>query len=210
MMYPDPLVDLDARVLSVSVNTPSQIVIDRLLRLQNGDDWREPITLYIAAAEDNRSVGVLDFLQIHAIIQTLRSPVRTVALGGMLRGYEVLLLADGERGHRHILEHSLLCLEPFRFQGLPFTDGPIGMEQVPGLSMREQAEQLLTAEMGVVLQRLRLEPTLFETARIIGAAEAISRGIADLVVPVAKPNPEPAHKRNHRRQEEINNPTNIQ
>ena len=84
------------------------------------------------------------------------------------------------------------------------------MEQVPGLSMREQAEQLLKAEMGVVLHRLRLDPTLFETARIIGAAEAISRGIADLVVPIAKPNPERAHNRNHRRQEEINNPTNIQ
>ena len=55
-MNPDPLVDLDARLLSISSNTPTPIVIDRLLRLQNGDDWQEPITVYISPAEDNRSL----------------------------------------------------------------------------------------------------------------------------------------------------------
>jgi len=94
-MNPDPLVDLDARLLSISSNTPTPIVIDRLLRLQNGDDWQEPITVYISPAEDNRSIGVLDFLQIYAVTRVLRSPIHTVALG-TLRGY-----VQGQQSRRH-------------------------------------------------------------------------------------------------------------
>ena len=185
-MNPDPLVDLDARLLSISSNTPTPIVIDRLLRLQNGDDWQKPITVYISPAEDNRSIGVLDFLQIYAVTRVLRSPIHTVALG-TLRGYDPLILAAGQRGHRHILNHSLICLEPFKFDGLPFCERPIGMAQAPGASLREQAEKLLRAELDAIMQDLRLDRDLFKIPKIVSAEESIAKGLADAIVPIHTP-----------------------
>jgi len=112
-MNPDPLGDLDARLLSISSNTPTPIVIDRLLRLQNGDDWQKPITVYISPAEDNRSIGVLDFLQIYAVTRVLRSPIHTVALG-TLRGYDPLILAAGQKGESPYPEPLLKAREFLR------------------------------------------------------------------------------------------------
>ena len=188
-MNPDPLVDLNARILSISVDTPTQIVIDRLLRLNNAKNWQEPITIYISPSEDSRSLTILDFLQIHAVLKICRAPIHTVALG-MLRGFEVLLLANGTKGHRKILEHSLLCIEPFRFDNLPFADSPIGIGQQQGASLREQAESLLRRELDTVFQELNLDPAVFHRSQIIGSERGISLGIADAVVSIPRIHPQ--------------------
>lgn len=185
-MYSDPLIDFDSRLLNFSANTPTNLVVDLLLRLHNAKNWAEPVTIYISPSENSSALTVLEFLKIHAVLRAIRSPVHTVALG-MLRGYELLLLASGVKGHRHILEHSLLFVEPFGFEGLPFTDHPIGIEHVKGTSLYEQATELLRAELAVVLRHMRLDATLFQTPRVLSAAQAIALGIADRVAPFPKP-----------------------
>jgi hypothetical protein len=116
----------------------------------------------------------------------------------MLRGYEPLLLAAGQKGHRHILIRSLICLEPFRFDGWPFNDTTIGMGQAQGPSLRDQAERFLRAELHQIVIDLR-DLNLFSSAQIVSRERAIALGIADAMVPImtpsAKPAPRPRPKR---------------
>ncbi|MGO8698185.1 MAG: ATP-dependent Clp protease proteolytic subunit [Limisphaerales bacterium] len=181
-MTPDPLVDQQARIMSVSVHTPAPIVIDRLLLLQTGDDAQKPITIFLSPDEDGRSIAVLDFLQVYAVMRALCSPIHTVALG-MLRGLETLLLAAGKRGHRQILEHSMICVAPLEFYRPPFSESPIA-SGLQGTSLRQQAEQYLGAEIDTIVTDLRLDRNLFKTSQIFSGVQAIVHGIADTIVPI--------------------------
>lgn len=190
----DPLVDMDNRIINLSPRVPAEVFIDRLLRLQNHSDWQKPITVYLTPCEEGKSsLGPLNFLQIHAVMRAVRSPLHTVALG-MLRGYEVLLLAAGCKGHRHLLEHSVICLEPFNLDDLPFSSRHIGLDQTVGGSLREQARQILQAELDCILKDLSLDAKLFRSPTIICAQDAIRFGVADSIVPIATPAPKQATK----------------
>lgn len=180
----DPLVDSELRLLSFSANTPTQLVVDRILRLGNAKEGQKPIKIYISPTENGLSIPILDFLQIHAALKSIRSPVHTVALG-TLRGYEVLLLAAGAKGHREILENSMLPIEAFRYDGLPFTVTAVDPSQ--GKSLHEQAIELFRAELAVVLTNLQVDVTFFQVPQVISPKQAIALGIADRVVPLPRP-----------------------
>jgi hypothetical protein len=139
-------------------------------------------SIFLSPDEDHHSIAALDFLQIYAVMRALRSPIYTVALG-MLRSYETLLLAAGQQGHRHILDHSLICLDPFTFDGLPSSEPSIGMMH-QGTTLPDQTEKLLRTELDSILHELELEQKLFQFKQIVSAAQAIRYGIADSIVPI--------------------------
>lgn len=199
MNEPEPLVSIEARLLCLSKRTPIAIVTDRLLRLQNESRWRQPILLYLLGADDGdgssqSSLSALDFLTLYSVLRTLRSPVHGVALG-LLRGYEPLVLAACERGHRLLLPTAMACVGPFEIGQLPLSDTAVGLTHSAGLSLREQAKTLVQAQLNVILNELGLDPSFWQQPKVLMAESTIKIGLADAIVPMAEltKTTQPAH-----------------
>jgi hypothetical protein len=184
----EPLVDLDARILSVSTNTSIALVIDRLLRLQSGRDWRSPIYIYLPGADgtvsESRELSAMDFLTLHAIFQRLRSCVRGVGLG-LLGPFETLTLASCQAGHRYLLPSAMCCAGALEMGQLPFSDH-IGLTGDLRVSLREQAARLIRAQLDQVLAQLGLPATVWQApSKLLGAQSCLEARIADRIVPIA-------------------------
>lgn len=193
----EPLLDIEGRTLALGPRTQLDVVLDALLRMQNAASWKKPITLYLGLGMDVRYwLGLSETLQICSVIQCLRSSVHTVALAGLLHGYEPIVLAAGCRGHRYLLKHTLTSLGPVQFPALPFAKGSIGLApNRNGPSWEENVHALLSERLDMLMRELNLSPHLFSSPRIVGAVEAIRLGLADAIVPchtqVQKPSQEP-------------------
>ena len=189
----EPLLSLEDRLLSFSPRTPVAVVIDRLLRLHNVPEWLDPITLYFCGADDEgvrpqRTLSALEFLQLHSVLQRLRSPVYPTALG-LIGNFSSVLLASCARGKRHLLPSAMLCVGPLEIADLPLSDA-IGLAQRhQGPSLRDQARALIQAQLDHILAGLHLAPGLWQAPRVLSAEAAISAGLADAIVPIQTPTP---------------------
>jgi len=189
----EPLLSLEDRLLSFSSRTPVAVVIDLLLRLHNAPEWRDPITLYFCGADDEgvrpqRTLSALEFLQLHSVLQRLRSEVHPTALGLTAGYFESLLLASCARGKRHLLPSAMLCVGPLEIADLPLSNA-IGLGNQQGPSLLDQARVLVQAQLDHVLAGLHLSPGLWQVPRVLSAEAAISAGLADAIVPIHTPTP---------------------
>ena len=196
----EPLVDLEARILCVSATIPTTVVVDRLLRLQSGRDWQRPIWLYLPGADgpgtEAPTLSAMDFLTLHAIFRSLRSPVHGVGLG-LLRGFEPLLLAACQPGHRYLLPSALCYVGALAVDRLPFSH-ELGLAVASGASLREQAAHLIRGQLDSILAQLQTPASLWQgPPRLFSAQACIAAGLADRIVPVADRsltlNPNPDH-----------------
>lgn len=165
---------------------PIAVIIDRLFRFHAAKEWTQPITLHInSSSSAERSLS--EFVQLHAVLQLLRSPIHTITLGGIIRGLDVLLMAAGVKGHRYLLPHSIVCIEPFNFGGIGLGKHQMGLGTKREGSVREQATELLAIELNRIVCQLGLRPDLFKEPRVVTAETAIQLGLADVIVtPIQK------------------------
>lgn len=180
-----PLFDLNGRTVCVGSGIVPRTIIDALLRM-NADPshWQTPITIYLGTGSDQESpLRATDALLFSSVLSSIRSPVHTVGLG-MLRGFEALVLAAGQRGHRFLLPHALVCIGEIQIGELQLPNGKPGLgNHTDRLSLRDQAKGLLTEEIDRIGQGFGLPPTLWIVPRVLTANQAIVENIADQLVP---------------------------
>lgn len=188
----EPLLDFEGRVICLSPRTPVSVFIDRLLRLHSAPAWRDPITLYLAGADDvgaspQRTLSALEFLQLHSIFKSLRSRLDATALG-LLTGFEPLVLASCAKGKRCMLPTAMACVGPLEIGDLPLSNAiGLGNRNHNGPSLRDQAHALVQAQLDHILDELNLAPGLWRAPCVLTADLAISMGLADAIVPIHTP-----------------------
>jgi len=184
----DPLWDLRGRTVALMGAPNMGELIDALLRLHNAKHWQKPITLYILAGP--KCIGASEALTLIHLFWALRSPVSTIALAGLLRSPEALVLTAGSKGHRYLLANTLLHVGPVD-PGDPFVpNGPIGLAHLRDgtASPKETAKDLLEQQLLRVFEALKMA-ALWRAPGVLTASEAIQAGLADAIIPIHPPEP---------------------
>jgi hypothetical protein len=179
------LVDVRGRTVCVSSKTSLEGVLDAILRMNaDGCNWRKPITIYICAGNKSEmSSNAVDTLVLCDVIQSLRSRVFTIGMG-LLTSCEALALAAGERGHRYLLPHSIICIGQQEPENLPLPNGCMGLRNhTNGPSIRTQVHSLLETQINGMVRQLGLPVELWQEPAILSARQAIAAGFADCIAP---------------------------
>lgn len=189
-----PLYDLAGRTLCVGSGASVAEAVDALLRMNASPNSRQtPITLYLGlGGQKEPPLSALEAVQLSSLIGALRSPVHTVGIG-LLRGFEMLVLAAGQRQHRHLLPHALLCVSEIEISNLQLPKGAAGLN-TRSHSLRELARTLLTGQIRCLASQLGLAPGLWDHPRLLTARQAIELGLADQLVPTFSPQPMHSHE----------------
>jgi hypothetical protein len=173
MILPEPLWDLAGRTLNHDADVTG--TIEKLLRLQNAADHQRPITLYVVGTPAAPMCSPTDALLLCALIRMLRSPVQTVGMG-LLQSSQALVLAAGTY-RRFLLRHSFISLAPIPWHSVALSRTPIGLG-----SKLSTTQEILDAQIQMLLAELKLAPDLFLSERLLTAEAAVQHKLADLVV----------------------------
>lgn len=144
-------------------------VIMKLLYLDNNKPGSE-ISLYI----NSPGGSVDDTMAIYDTMRFINSPVSTFCIGRAQSGGAVILAA-GEKGKRHALEHAKIMLhQPWGGIGGQAADIKIQAEEI--LKAKETIIKLLSKHTGQPIEKIAEET---ERDRYMTAEEALSYGLID-------------------------------
>ena len=152
--------------------TVSSLTIAQLLFLQS-EDPTEPIQMYINSPGGSVTAG----LGIYDTMQYINPEVHTWCVG-MAASMAAVLLAAGEKGHRHVLPHARLLIHQPWSSGISgqATDLKIQAEEI--LRTRDSLNLILAQHTGQPLERI-----VNDTDRdyYMSPVEAKEYGIVDIV-----------------------------
>lgn len=174
------LYDIFSRLLKeriIFIGTPiddfvASMTIAQLLFLQ-GEDPTEPISLYINSPGGSASAG----LGIYDTMQYIQPEVHTWCVG-LAASMAAVLLAAGERGHRHALPHSRVLIHQPWSPGIAgqATDLKIQAEEI--LRTRDNLNAILAKHTGQPLERIEQDT---DRDFYMSAELAREYGIVDVV-----------------------------
>lgn len=155
----------------------ANIIIAQMLFLEAENNDRN-IHLYINSGGGLVTAG----LAIYDTIRHVKCPVSTMCIGQAC-SMAALLLAAGERGQRRILPNARVMIhQPLGGFSGQATDIEIHSREI--LAMKKKINRLLSAATGKNERRIGADT---ERDRFFDAAEAVSYGLADIVVAPAAP-----------------------
>lgn len=152
--------------------TVSSLTIAQLLFLQS-EDPTEPIQMYINSPGGSVTAG----LGIYDTMQYINPEVHTWCVG-MAASMAAVLLAAGEKGHRHVLPHARILIHQPWSSGISgqATDLKIQAEEI--LRTRDSLNLILAQHTGQPLARIENDT---DRDYYMSPVEAKEYGIVDLV-----------------------------
>lgn len=153
-------------------DTTASIVVAQFLFLQ-GEDPTEPIYMYINSPGGSASAG----LAIYDTMNYVSPEVHTWCVG-LAASMAAVLLAAGEKGHRHVLPHSRVLIHQPWSPGISgqATDVQIQAEEI--LRTRKNLNQILADRTGQPLEKIERDT---DRDYYMNAEEAKEYGIVDVV-----------------------------
>ncbi len=174
------LYDIFSRLLKeriVFIGTPiddvvASMTIAQLLFLQ-GEDPTEPISLYINSPGGSATAG----LGIYDTMQYIQPEVHTWCVG-LAASMAAVLLAAGERGHRHALPHSRVLIHQPWSPGISGQAADLKIQAEEILRTRDSLNKILARHTGQPLERIEQD-----TDRDFYMSSELAReyGIVDIV-----------------------------
>jgi ATP-dependent Clp protease protease subunit len=152
--------------------TVASLTIAQLLFLQS-EDPTEPIQMYINSPGGSVTAG----LGIYDTMQYIGPEVHTWCVG-LAASMAAVLLAAGEKGHRHALPHSRVLIHQPWSSGIAgqATDLKIQAEEI--LKTRDSLNRILADHTGQPLDRIERDT---DRDYYMSASDAMEYGIVDLV-----------------------------
>ncbi|MEI6502133.1 MAG: ATP-dependent Clp protease proteolytic subunit [Armatimonadota bacterium] len=152
--------------------TVASLTIAQLLFLQS-EDPTEPIQMYINSPGGSVTAG----LGIYDTMQYINPEVHTWCVG-MAASMAAVLLAAGEKGHRHVLPHARILIHQPWSSGISgqATDLKIQAEEI--LRTRDSLNLILAQHTGQPLERIENDT---DRDYYMSPAEAQAYGIVDIV-----------------------------
>ena len=151
---------------------PADAAIAQMLHLDTADPGPE-ITLHLNCPSADPRAS----LALYNVMQTGRSPVRTVCLGAAVGG-AALVLAGGTRGGRAALPNARISLyDPRRDLSGSLSELDVRMREL--LRLRQQIHELVARHTGQPLERVQRDA---EREVWLSAAEAQAYGLLDEIL----------------------------
>lgn len=174
------LYDIFSRLLKeriIFIGTPiddfvASMTIAQLLFLQ-GEDPTEPISLYINSPGGSASAG----LGIYDTMQYIQPEVHTWCVG-LAASMAAVLLAAGERGHRHALPHSRVLIHQPWSPGIAGQAADLKIQAEEILRTRDNLNAILAKHTGQPLERIEQDT---DRDFYMSAELAREYGIVDVV-----------------------------
>jgi ATP-dependent Clp protease protease subunit len=167
----DRIVYLGTQVVPASAN----LIIAQLLFLE-ADNPEKPIHLYI----NSPGGSVHDGLAIYDIIQFIKAPVYTYAIG-MAASMGSFLAMCGQKGHRYILPNTLTMIHQPHLGnggiGGTVTDIEIAAKNLS--ETKEKLTRIYSVHSGQEYDKLR---QLMERDKYLTSKEAVELGLADVII----------------------------
>ncbi|NNN07018.1 MAG: ATP-dependent Clp protease proteolytic subunit [Elusimicrobia bacterium] len=165
----------DGAVTTDSANN----LISQLLYLDSQDGQKD-IHLYINSPGGMVSAG----LAVYDTMQFVRAPISTLCMG-MAMSFGAVLLAAGAKGKRLILPHARVMIhQPLIRGGLGGQESDIRIEGKEMAATRRRLSEILARHCEKPYEDVDRD---VERNFYLSAEEAVAYGLADKVVPAAKP-----------------------
>lgn len=150
----------------------ANLVVAQLLHLESTGAG-EPISMYINSpgGEVYAGLGILDTMQF------IESPVNTICVG-MAASMASILLAAGEKGHRHILPNSVVMIHQ-PSSGVQGQQTEIQIVANETLRIRSKINELLADYTGKSLEQINADT---ERDNYLTAQQALEYGLVDRIV----------------------------
>ena len=162
-----------------AVTTDSaNLLISQLLYLDSQDHEKD-IHLYINSPGGMVTAG----LAVYDTMQFVRAPISTMCMG-MAMSFGAVLLAAGTKGKRYILPHSRVMIhQPLIRGGMGGQETDIRIEGAEMGSNRRRLSEILALHCGQTFAKVDAD---VERNFYLSAADAVSYGLVDKVLPMAK------------------------
>jgi ATP-dependent Clp protease protease subunit len=148
-------------------------IIKKLLYLESKDSG-VPITLYINSPGGAMTAG----FAIYDTMVGVAAPIHTVCLG-LAASFGAVLLAAGEKGHRHALPHArILIHQPLLPGQVIGSASDLEIQADEMLKMREWINMVLASHSDQPIERIRQDT---DRDFYMGAEEAKEYGLIDTI-----------------------------
>ncbi len=165
----------DGAVTTDSANN----LISQILYLDSQDSQKD-INLYINSPGGMVSAG----LAVYDTMQFVRAPISTLCMG-MAMSFGAVLLAAGAKGKRFILPHARVMIhQPLIRGGMGGQESDVRIEGKEMAATRRRLSEILARHCGKPYEDVDRD---VERNFYLSAEEAVAYGLADKVVPAAKP-----------------------
>jgi len=148
-------------------------VIAQLLHLESAET-ELPVSLYLNSPGGSYPA----LMAVYDTMGFVSSPIWTYCVG-QAASTAAILLAAGEPGHRHVLEHSRVTLAQPASEGGRGMVSDLGLQAKEMLRIRSQIEHILARHTPHDVARLRAD---MDREKIFNAEEAVDYGLADTII----------------------------
>lgn len=151
----------------------ANVVIAQLVHLESAS--RDlPVSIYINSPGGSYPA----LMAIYDTMGFISAPVWTYCVG-QAGSTAAILLAAGEAGHRHVLEHARVVLRQPASEGRQGMVSDLGLQAKEMLRIREQCEEILARHTPHDVQTLRAD---MDREKVFTARDAVAYGLADEVI----------------------------
>jgi ATP-dependent Clp protease protease subunit len=162
----------------IFVGTPiddgvANVVIAQLLHLESANT-ELPVSIYINSPGGSYPA----LMAVYDTMGFVSAPIWTYCVG-QAASTAAILLAAGEAGHRHVLEHARVTLAQPASEGGRGMVTDLGLQAKEMLRIRGQIEQILSRHTPHDVERLRSD---MDREKIFSAEEAVAYGLADKTI----------------------------
>ena len=162
----------------IFVGTPiddgvANVVIAQLLHLES-TETELPVSIYLNSPGGSYPA----LMAVYDTMGFVSSPIWTYCVG-QAASTAAILLAAGEPGHRHVLEHARVTLAQPASEGGRGMVSDLGVQAKEMLRIRSQIEQILSRHTPHELDRLHAD---MDREKIFSAEEAVAYGLADQII----------------------------
>ena len=151
----------------------ANVVIAQLLHLESAET-ELPVSIYINSPGGSYPA----LMAVYDTMGFVSSPIWTDCVG-QAASTAAILLAAGEPGHRHVLEHSRVTLAQPASEGGRGMVSDLGLRAKEMLRIRSQIEHILARHTPHDVDRLRAD---MDREKIFNAEEAVAYGLADKII----------------------------
>ena len=151
----------------------ANVVIAQLLHLESAET-ELPVSIYLNSPGGSYPA----LMAVYDTMGFVSSPIWTYCVG-QAASTAAILLAAGEKGHRHVLEHSRVTLAQPASEGGRGMVSDLGLQAKEMLRIRSQIEGILARHTPHDVDRLRTD---MDREKIFSAEEAVAYGLADEII----------------------------
>lgn len=151
----------------------ANVVIAQLLHLESAAS-ELPVSIYLNSPGGSYPA----LMAVYDTMGFVSSPIWTYCVG-QAASTAAILLAAGEEGHRHVLEHSRVTLAQPVSEGGRGMVSDLGLQAKEMLRIRSQIEHILARHTPHDVERLRAD---MDREKIFSAEEAVAYGLADKII----------------------------